>query len=118
MYLYDQKPNTQFSEASQATLQAIRESEYAVLVGRNNCGKSYILKTLAQQWGAKASFVGPARYQNFNVLGYYTPNRNRLNERYSQFVNQVNQSQQNIDNSPVNLQQAVAELSDTTLSRI
>lgn len=118
MYLYDQRPNTQFSEESQRALQGIRESEYAVLVGRNNCGKSYILKTLAQQWGSKASFVGPARYQNFNVLSYYTPNRNRLNDRYHQFLNQVNQSQQNIDNSPVNLQQAVAELSDAQRSKL
>jgi ABC-type oligopeptide transport system ATPase subunit len=112
MYLYDQKPGTHFSEASTATLQTIRESEYVVLVGRNNCGKSFLLKSLTQQWGESASYLGPARYQNFNLLGYYTPNRNRRNEKWSQFMQQWQQQQQNIDNSPVNLQQAIAELSD------
>lgn len=112
MYLYDQKPGTHFSDASTATLQSIRESEYAVLVGKNNCGKSFLLKSLTQQWGQNASYLGPARYQNFNLLGYYTPNRNRRNEKWIQFMQQWQQQQQNIDNSPVNLQQAIAELSD------
>lgn len=112
MYLYDQKPGTHLSNASTATLQTIRESEYAVLVGRNNCGKSFLLKSLTQQWGQNASYLGPARYQNFNLLGYYTPNRNRRNEKWNQFMQQWQQQQQNIDNSPVNLQQAIAELSD------
>jgi len=112
MYLYDQKPGTHFSDASTATLQRIRESEYAVLVGRNNCGKSFLLKSLTQQWGQNASYLGPARYQNFNLLGYYTPNRNRRHEKWNQFMQQWQQQQLNIDNSPVNLQQAIAELSD------
>lgn len=113
MYQYDQRPSTRFTESAQALLARIRESEYAVLVGRNNCGKSFLLKTLTQQWGATASYLGPARYQNFNLLGYFTPNRNRRNQRYSEFLNQWNQQQQNIDNSPVNLQQAIAELTDS-----
>ncbi len=118
MYLYDQKPGTHFSDASAATLQTIRESEYAVLVGRNNCGKSFLLKSLTQQWGQNASYLGPARYQNFNLLGYYTPNRNRRGEKWSQFMQQWQQQQQNIDNSPVNLQQAIAELSDDQRSSL
>lgn len=113
MYQYDQRPGTRFSESTEATLAKIRESEYAVLVGRNNCGKSFLLKTLTKQWGQTASYLGPARYQNFNLLGYFTPNRDRKNERWREFLNQWNQQQQNIDNSPVNLQQAIAELTDS-----
>lgn len=112
MYKYDQKPGTRLSDESNATLQKIRDSEYSVLVGRNNCGKSYLLKSLTQQWGQNASYLGPARYQNFNLLGYYTPNRNRRDEKWRQFLNQWQQQQQNIDNSPVDLQQAIAELAD------
>lgn len=112
MYQYDQRPNTVVSQASLQQLQHIRESEYAVFVGRNNCGKSYLLKTLTQNWGQNASFLGPARYQNFNVLGSYTPNRNRINERWNNFIQGWHQQQMNLDNSPVNLQQAIAELSD------
>lgn len=118
MYLYDQKPGTHFADESAATLQVIRESEYSVLVGRNNCGKSFLLKSLTQKWGQGASYLGPARYQNFNLLGHYTPNRNKRDERHRQFMQQWQQQQQNIDNSPVNLQQAIAELSDDQRSRL
>lgn len=113
MYQYDQRPNTQLDADAQETLKRLRELEYAVLVGRNNCGKSFLLKSLTQQWGQSTSYLGPARYQNFNLLGYYTPNRNRRDERWRQFMQQWQQQQQNIDNSPVNLQQAIAELSDS-----
>lgn len=112
MYQYDQRPGTKFSESSNALLQEIINSENAVLVGRNNCGKSYILKTLAQQIGKNASYIGPARYQNFNLLGYYTPNRSKKDQKFNEFVNLWRNQSQNIDNSPLNLQQAIAELSD------
>jgi hypothetical protein len=118
MYLYDQRPGTRVAESSLPMLQRIRESEYSVLVGRNNCGKSYLLKSLTTQWGQRASYLGPARYQNFNLLGYYTPNRNRRDERWRQFMQHWNQQQQNIDNSPLNLQQAIAELTDIQRSSL
>lgn len=118
MYQYDQRPSTHFTESAQAALAKIRESEYAVLVGRNNCGKSFLLKTLTHQWGQTASYLGPARYQNFHLLGYFTPNRGRKNERWHEFLSQWNQQQQNIDNSPVNLQQAIAELTDSQRSTL
>jgi AAA15 family ATPase/GTPase len=118
MYQYGQRPNTQITTESQEILRRIRDSEYSVLVGRNNCGKSFLLKSLTQQWGQSASFLGPARYQNFNLLGYYTPNRNRQSERWNQFIQQWNQQQQNIDNSPINLQQAIAELSDAQREKL
>lgn len=113
MYQYDQRPSTRFTDSAQTVLARIRDSEYAVLVGRNNCGKSFLLKTLTQQWGDSASYLGPARYQNFNLLGYFTPNKDRKSQRWRDFMNQWNQQQQNIDNSPVNLQQAIAELTDS-----
>lgn len=112
MYLYDQRPGTRIADSSTPYLQVIRDSEYVVLVGRNNCGKSWLLKTLTQSWGESTSYLGPARYQNFNLLGYFTPNRNRRNEKWRQFNQQWSNQHENIDNSPVNLQQAIAELSD------
>jgi len=118
MYQYDQKPATRIAEESTKVIEKFRDSDYSVLVGRNNCGKSFVLKTLTQQWGNSASYLGPARYQNFNLLGYYTPNRNRKNDKWNQFINQWTQQSQNIDNSPVNLQQAIAELSDDQRLRL
>ena len=43
-------------------------------------------------------------------LGNYTLNRNRRNKRWNSFISHWNQQHQNLDNSPVNLQQAIAEL--------
>ena len=120
MYQYDQKPNTSFTAEAQEFLQEAGDNEYIVLCGRNNCGKSFLLKTLAQSLGERASYLGPARYQNFNLLGFFTPNRGRKKrtERYQQFMNQWRNEQQNIDNSPLNLQQAIAELTDEKRSQL
>lgn len=112
MYTYDQKPNTEISSDSDVQLQNIKEAEYSVLVGRNNCGKSFLLKTLTQQWGQGASYIGPARYQNFNMLGMYMPVQNKKEQRHYQFMSQWLQQQQNVDNSPVNLQESIASLTD------
>jgi len=98
-------------------LQHVKTAEYAVLVGRNNCGKTYILKTLTQELGLNASYLGPARYQNFNLLGNFAPNRARKQQRYNEFINLWRQLQ-NMDNSPMNLQQAISELSDARRSSL
>lgn len=111
-YNFDERPSTIISASSAEALQQLRDAEYAVLVGRNNCGKSFVLKTLTQHWGENASYIGPARYQNFNLLGYYTPTRSRKLDKWNQFIGQWNNNNLNIDNSPLNLQQAIAEMKD------
>jgi predicted ATPase len=119
-YKYDDQPQTRVADASTSVIQTLREKEYAVFVGRNNCGKSFLLRHLTRQWGNDASYLGPARYQNFQLLNYFTPTRNRKNEKHQNSINHWNQ-QQNVDNSPINLPQAIAELSDerrATLSEI
>lgn len=118
MYHYNQKPGTHFTNETMAVLQKIRESEYSVLVGRNNCGKSFLLKTLTEQWGRNASYLGPARYQNFNLLGFHTPDQNYKENKWQDFLHKWQDQHQNIDNSPINLQQAIAELSDEQRNRL
>jgi len=112
MYQHDQRPNTTLSQNANALLSEIRNSRYAVLCGRNNCGKSYFLKLITQSVGETASFLGPARYQNFNVLSPYAPRPSQRSEKFQQWMQQWRNSTQNMDNSPFNLQQAIAELSD------
>ncbi|MFY0678669.1 MAG: AAA family ATPase [Neptuniibacter sp.] len=112
MYLHDQKPNTTLSEDARKLLNDIRSSKYAVLCGRNNCGKSYFLKLITQAVGETASFLGPARYQNFNMLTPFSPRPSQRSEKYRQWLQQWRSSAQNLDNSPFNLQQAIAELSN------
>lgn len=73
---------------------------------------------MTQQWGRNAAYIGPARYQNFNLLGYYTPNRNRKDQKWNEFISNWTQQHQNIDSSPIDLQQAIAELSDDQRSQL
>jgi predicted ATPase len=110
MYRHDQKPNTTLSQNGNLLLQDIRNSRYAVLCGRNNCGKSYFLKLIKHAVGESASFLGPARYQNFNMLTPYAPRANKKSEENRQWLNQWRNNTQNLDNSPFHLQQAIAEL--------
>lgn len=112
MYQYDQKPRTAFTPEATRLIGEIKKNAYSVLCGRNNCGKSFLLKTLKKSLGEKAAYLGPARYQNFNLLGHYAPSKNKRSEEFNQWLSQFENQAQNIDNSPWNLQQAIAELSD------
>ena len=112
MYQYDQKPSTVLTATANNILDTIGKSNYAVLCGRNNCGKSYLLKVITQSIGETASYLGPARYQNFNMLSPYSPRQNNRSQKHQQWLRQWRESGQNLDNSPLNLQQAIAELSD------
>ena len=89
-------------------------------VGETTVESHNLLKTLAEQLGESASYLGPARYQNFVTLNSYAPNHNtrRRTEKFQQFRSQWRNKQQNIDNSPLNLQQAIAELSDNQRRRL
>nr|WP_321231338.1 AAA family ATPase [uncultured Psychroserpens sp.] len=112
LYTYDQKPNTIISDNGKLFIEEIKKSECSVLVGRNNCGKSFLLKSITTSLGDSASYIGPARYNNFHVLGFYTPNKNKKRDKYKQFLTQFRNQNQNIDNSHINLQQSIAELND------
>ena len=112
MYQHDQKPNTTLTTEARALLDNVKNNDFVVLCGRNNCGKSYLLKLMTQAVGETASFLGPARYQNFNMLTPYAPVANKRSEKFQQWLRQWKQSTQNLDNSPFNLQQAIAELSN------
>lgn len=112
MYLYDQKPNTKLSSETNQLLNSITNHDTAVLCGRNNSGKSYLLKLMRQKIGVKASFLGPQRYNNFNMLTPYSPNSRKKKDEYVQWERQFREASQNLDNSPFNLQQAIAELND------
>jgi hypothetical protein len=70
------------------------------------------LKALTEHWGKGASYLGPVRYQNFNLLTHYTPTENKREEKWRQFSSQWSNDSQNLDNSPLNLQQAIAEVSN------
>ncbi|MEQ8423434.1 MAG: AAA family ATPase, partial [Cyclobacteriaceae bacterium] len=109
---YDQRPPTSIDQTSSELAEKIRDMDYVVLVGRNNTGKSFLLRALAANWGENSSYLGPQRYNNFNTLNAYSYQANRKRERYNQYLNRFQNEQQNFDNSPINLQTAIAQLTD------
>lgn len=112
-YKYDERPAVVFSADAQRFMNEAPNRVLSVLCGRNNCGKSFVLKSLAEQIGDKASYLGPARYQNFQYLTSYQPQKQKRSQReHSQFISNWRNQQQNIDNSPRDLQQAIAQLSN------
>jgi len=112
MYQFDLKPNTILSKNAQELVNDLAGKSFIVLCGRNNSGKSYLLKLMRQKIGTSASFLGPARYNNFNMLSPYSPNSRKKKEEYNQWLRQFREATQNLDNSPFNLQQAIAELTN------
>lgn len=112
-YGFDVRPNTVLSDEATSNLEAIKAAEYSVLVGRNNCGKSFLLKTLTQQIGLEAAYIGPARYNNFNSLSFYRPNKEKKRQWWQNFQRWQRENH-TMDNSPINLQQAIAEFDDET----
>lgn len=107
--MYTDKPPITIQNESLEIYNGFKNKEIVILCGRNNSGKSFILKKLYRELGAKTSYLGPNRYQNFNTLGVVSQKRNKSQE-YQQWIHNFQLNHQNIDNSPWNLQQAIAEL--------
>ncbi len=114
VFQFDEKPVVGLSQTTEKFLSEAETYSLSVLCGRNNCGKSYILKTLAERIGEAASYLGPARYQNFTILAPYQPQRGRKRriQEHQNFISNWHNQSQNVDNSPRNLQSAIAEMSD------
>jgi AAA15 family ATPase/GTPase len=97
---YDEKPRTALTERAAELLIEIKDRPFSVLCGRNNCGKSFLLKSLKLAWTTGAAYLGPARYQNFNVLGNASPRKtSKQDEEWNQWYQQWVNHHQNLDNS-------------------
>src|SRR5690606_20963073 len=57
-------------------------------------------------------------YFNFNLLTPYNPTSRRRRQRYQQLIQHFKNSSHNVDNSPLDLGQAIAELSDDERARL
>ena len=118
IYRYDERPKTTIKNTGSINVRDLKDAKYAVLVGRNNSGKSFALKALTWHWGNVASYLGPGRYQNFNLLTHYTPTEDKQDQKWKQFSSHWANETQNVDNSPWNLQQAIAELTNDQRARL
>ena len=113
-YRFDDKPGTKIAAASQPRYNEILQHDISCLIGPNNSGKSFILKKMTEQLAGAGTYLGPARYSNFNTLAPYAPKSGRKQRKFQNFVNTFRNNAENIDNSPFNIQQAIAELSDAS----
>ena len=109
---YTSPPPTDIAESCLEAYETLKSADLAVLVGRNNSGKSFLLRKLARDLGDGSTYLGPARYHNFTTLSPYSPQTNRKMEKWRRLSKQLRNETQNIDNSPLDLQQAIAELTD------
>lgn len=112
------KPPTQVATEAQDAYRSLLSNSMSILCGRNNSGKSFILRKLLTELGENATYLGPQRYQNFNILSPYGPQDNRKKNKYRQLMQHFSNDNQNLDNSPFNLQQAIAELSDERRAKL
>ena len=69
MYQHDQKPNTTLTTESRALLDNVKKNDVVVLCGRNNCGKSYLLKLMTQAIGETASFLEENNRDQTPIIG-------------------------------------------------
>jgi hypothetical protein len=74
---YTTPPPTTIHPDSRECYEWIKSAPLVILCGRNNAGKPYVPGKLLQEMGQKASYLGPARYTNFNVLTPHSPQQNR-----------------------------------------
>ncbi|WP_405236083.1 ATP-dependent nuclease [Lentisalinibacter orientalis] len=119
MTTHTQPPPTKVADASHPLYEAIKNREIAILCGRNNSGKSFLLRQMTSEIGETASYLGPARYQNFSLLSPHSPQTNRKRKKYEEFLNYYRKDRaENRDNSPLNLQTAIAELTDDQRSTL
>ena len=117
-YGFDERPKTVIEYEKEKIAEQLKSGPYSCVIGPNNTGKSFLLKSLVIELGETATYLGPARYNNFNSLSPYAPQPSRRSKWWRQFREQFKTQNQNLDNSPFNVQQAIAELSDDRRERL
>lgn len=107
--MHTKRPPIDLNPNSVEVFDNFLKKDVIILCGRNNSGKTFLLKSLYGNLGEGTSFLGPNRYQNFSILSSINGNRDKSQEYHNKIRN-LEQQGENVDNSPWNLQQAIAEL--------
>ena len=82
---FETPPPTTIS-ADPGVMERLKTEPISVLCGRNNSGKSFVLRRILEDHDRTASYLGPARYQNFTVLSPFGPNKNRKEEKWLSLI--------------------------------
>jgi predicted ATPase len=111
-YKFREKPKTTLTKLSERVALDALSNAINILVGRNNTGKTWLMNFLRQEYGQKASYIGPLRFQNFHMLSAVQPRDKQLAKQHRDWVERWRKSTQNFDDAPTSVQQAIAELDD------
>ena len=110
---YNSQPKTIIAPDSQEVYSALQSMSSVVLCGRNNSGKSFVLRRLTQQMSKTAFYLGPARYRNFTLLGTPNLNTTRKQQRQNELLTKLNKADENVDVVSEDLAETIAELTDS-----
>jgi len=96
-----------------AFIEMRRGSPITILSGPNNAGKTLLLKLLRKEFGPVANLLACNRFYHFERLNPATQQRGEYVRRHENFVNQLFQQRQNMENSDFPLQQVISEMKNT-----
>jgi predicted ATP-dependent endonuclease of OLD family len=108
----------QFDPPISDFIAARQARDVTVLAGRNNSGKSLILKHLKSHLGPTAYMVGAARFYHVYHFQSGLRNPNELFEFEQQFRNQFDQEQFNYEQNVLDLQRIITGLNDSVRQRL
>lgn len=109
---FQKPPVIEIDENSKKLLAGATTSGITILCGRNNSGKSYLLRSLFNDIGIDAFYLGPSRYNNFTIFDQIAPISKNKKSRYDEVHSHIHGSGRNADNIPLNLGEAIARLTD------
>lgn len=111
------KPKTKLSSSSKDDYKAIMECEVAVICGRNNSGKSFLLKKIHNDLGNKTMYLGPSRYFNFNILPQLESTEAK-ESHYANLARRIEHAEINIDSAGINLQTSIVEMTNEKRAKL
>ncbi len=107
-----------FRPSPQDFLSSRMTESQTILCGRNNAGKSALLKQLRIGLGSTACLLSSNRFYHFDQVGYATDRDTHYGQRYDQFVRQLYTSPHNQEQSDVQLQQLIGWMTDIQRTRL
>ena len=109
-------PPTKISDDSLFEYSKIISSDTSILCGRNNSGKSFILKQILQSFGRNANYLGPSRFITVQALNAHNPDVKANQFRSREDI--LNRNDFNVDNLPYDFVQAITGLTNSERKKL
>lgn len=100
-----------FEPGVRELIEARKELETTVLAGPNNSGKSLLLKLMRREFGPQANYLACNRFYHMDYLNLASGRSDRR-QRHAQFVTQLYQHRQNLENTDWQLVDSLSRMKD------